>query len=94
LKRKKIYIFAVSAVFIFALQLASAQEMDVFHVLGNVLERKGQNPYSRVRKGTKLTYGVFVKTQGDSEVVFRGEDIYYKLYPWSVLKVQKDPVLI
>jgi murein DD-endopeptidase MepM/ murein hydrolase activator NlpD len=95
MKKKILNIYIISAVFfIFALNCALAEELDVVHVLGNVLARKDGDPYTRVRKGGKLTDGVFVKTQGDSEVVFRNKNKIYKLYPYSVLKIQKNPILI
>jgi murein DD-endopeptidase MepM/ murein hydrolase activator NlpD len=95
LKRNTFRFFIITAVcFILVLNWAHADELDVVHVLGNVFARKDGAPYDRVRKGGKLPEGIFVKTRGDSEIVFRNKDKIYKLYPYSVLKIKKNPVLI
>ncbi|HEB33219.1 MAG TPA: M23 family metallopeptidase [Spirochaetes bacterium] len=95
MKRITFKIFIITTVcFIFVLECVHAEELDIVHVFGNVLARKDPDPYARVRKGGKLTEDIFVKTHGDSEIVFRNKDRIYKLYPYSVLKIKKKPVLI
>ena len=87
-------LFFITIFIILQWNILCADKYFVIDVTGKVLLLRNGKSYTSLNEKKVIAEGDLVKTYRDSVIILKDEDNFYKLYPYSTVRIEKAPVLV